>query len=217
MVGQMKVTRGLATLVVGAVLITGGCSTNREVTRPDPVPIDQELLTSALLTADDVPSPYVLDEAAAPLGPEILPEHECDDALASLEPDEAASVTFTADGLGTTLTNTVSYFPGQGGSAGNAYANLLASCKQAVVEDEALRFTTVPLDFGVLSDNTRPLRVVVEHNDGTIEERNLIVMQSGDLVSTIRLDGPRPTDLEVLDAVTRVAIGNLGEIAQAST
>jgi hypothetical protein len=213
-IGQVKVTRGLATLVLGAMLLTGGCSTNREVTRPDPVPVDQELLTSALLTQDDVPPPYVLAEGAEPLGPEILPEHECDDALADFEPEESASVTFTGTGLGTTLTNTVSYVPGQGGAVGAAYVNLLESCKQAVVADQALRFTAVPLNFGVLSDNTFPLRVVIEHDDGTIEERNLIVMRSGDLVSTIRLDGPRPTHLQVLDAVTRVAIGNLGELAQ---
>jgi hypothetical protein len=213
-VGQAKVTRGLATLVLGAVLLTGSCSTNREVSRPDPVPVDEELLTSALLTADDVPTPYVLADGAEPLGPEILPEHACDDALADLEPEETTSVTFTGTGLDTTMTNTISYFPGQGGSVVTAYNNLLASCKQAVVADEALRFRTVPLDFGVLSDNTLPLRVVVERDNGTIEERNLIVMQNGDLISTIRLDGPRPTDLDVLDAVTRVAIGNLGEIAQ---
>ena len=209
-----KVARVLASLVLGGMLVTGGCSTNREITRPDPVPIDDELLTGALITADDVPSPYVVDDGAKPLGPEILPEHECDDALANLEPKATSSVTFTGAGLGTTLTNTISYFPGQGASVGTAYTDLLQKCKQAVVEDEHLRFTTVPLDFGVLSDNTFPLRVVVENDDGTIEERNLIVMRSGDFVSTIRLDGPRPTDLEVLDAVTRVAIGNLGELAQ---
>ena len=73
-----------------------------------------------------------------------------------------------------------------------------------MVEDAGLPFTTEPLDFGVLSDDTLPLVVVVEHDDGTIEERNLIVMRSGDLISTIRLDGPRPTDLVLLDAVTRV-------------
>ena len=214
MVGQAKVTRGLATLVVGAVLFTGSCSTNREVTRPDPVPVTDELLSESLLTEEDVPPPYVLDDDAEPLGPELLPEHECDDALSDFEPEDSASVTFTGTGLGTTLTNTISYFPGQGDSVNAAFVNLLSACKQAVVEDAALRFTTVSLDFGVLSDNTFPLRVVVENDDGTIEERNLIVMQSGDLISTIRLDGPRPTDLEVLDAVTRVAIGNLGEIAQ---
>jgi len=213
-VGQVKVARGLAILVLGGVLVTGGCSTNREVTRPDPEPINDELLTSELLTDEDVPAPYVVDEDADPLGPEILPEHDCDDALADVDPEASASVTFTGPGLGTTLTNTISYFPGQGGSVAAAYTALLQKCKQAVVEDEQMRFTTVPLDFGVLSDNTFPLRVVVENDDGTIEERNLIVMRSGDLVSTIRLDGPRPTDLEVLDAVTRVAIGNLGELSQ---
>ena len=78
----------------------------------------------------------------------------------------------------------------------------------------ALSFTTSPLDFGVLSDDTLPLVVVLEHGDGTIEERSVIVMQAEDLISTIRLDGPRPTDLVVLDQVTRVALGNLGLLAQ---
>ena len=214
MIGPVKVARAVPTLVLVGVVFAGACSTNREVTRPDPVPIDEELLAGALLTADDVPSPYELAAGAEPLGPEILPEHECDDALADVAPEDSASVTFTGVGLGTTLTNTISFFPGQGGSVGTAYVDLLNRCKQAVVDDENLQFTTVPLDFGVLSDNTFPLRVVVEHDDGTIEERNLIVIRSGDLVSTIRLDGPRPTDLEVLDAVTRVAIGNLGTLSQ---
>ena len=100
--------------------------------------------------------------------------------------------------------------------AGDVYNDLLEDCEQAVVEDAGMRFTTEPLDFGVLSDDTLPLVVVVEHDDGTIEERNLIVMRSGDLISTIRLDGPRPTDLVTLDAVTRVAIGNLGLLDQAT-
>jgi hypothetical protein len=210
----VKVARAVPALVLAGVLLVGSCSTNRDVTRPDPVPVDEELLAGALLTADDVPPPYELAEGAEPLGPEILPEHECDDALADLEPEDTASVTFTGVGLGTTLTNTISSFPGKGGSVGTAYVDLLNRCKQAVVDDENLRFTAGPLDFGVLSDNTFPLRVVVENDDGTIEERNLIVIRSGDLVSTIRLDGPRPTDLEVLDAVTRVAIGNLGTLTQ---
>ena len=45
-----------------------------------------------------------------------------------------------------------------------------------VVDDAGLSFTTSPLDFGVLSDDTLPLVVVLEHNDGTIEERNVIVI-----------------------------------------
>ena len=55
---------------------------------------------------------------------------------------------------------------------------------------------------------------MLEHNDGTIEERNVIVIQADDLISTIRLNGPRPTDLVVLDHVTRVALGKLGLLAQ---
>ena len=83
-----------------------------------------------------------------------------------------------------------------------------------VVDDAGLSLHDQPLDFGVLSDDTLPLVVVLEHDDGTIEERNVIVIQADDLISTIRLDGPRPTDLVVLDHVTRVALGKLGLLAQ---
>ena len=139
----------------------------------------------------------MLDEDAEPLGPEIVPEHECDDrARRRSSRRRRRSVTFTGAGIGTTLTNTISYFPGQGGPVGDVYDDLLEDCAQVVVDDAGLRFTTKPLDFGVLSDDTLPLVVVLEYDDGTIEERNLIVMRAGDLISTIRLDGPRPTDLE---------------------
>jgi hypothetical protein len=215
-VGQFKATRAIATLVVCGGLLAGGCQTDREVTRPEPLPIDEELLTDALLTQDDVPPPYVLDEDGEPLGPELVPEHDCDDALKNLEPEDSASVTFTGSGLGTTLTNTISYFPGGGGSVSELYNDILEDCSQAVAEDAGLRFTTEPLDFGVLSDDTFPMVVTIESDNGTIEERNLIIMRAGDLVSTIRLDGPRPTDLVVLDEVTRVALGNLGVLDQAT-
>ena len=41
----------------------------------------------------------------------------------------------------------------------------------------------------------------------------MIVIQADDLISTIRLNGPRPT-IVVLDHVTRVALGKLGLLAQ---
>ena len=62
-----------------------------------------------------------------------------------------------------------------------------------------------PLDFGVLSDDTLALKVEAELADGTIEERDLILMREGDLVSVVRLTGPRPSDKELLDSVVRVA------------
>lgn len=210
---QSKAARAVATIVVG-VVVAGGCQTDREVTRPEPQPVTEELLTGALLTEEDMPAPYELDEAAEPLGPEIVPEHDCDDELAALAPEESASVTFTGAGIDTTLTNTISYFPGQGGQAASVYNDILTSCGAVVVDDADLSFTTSPLDFGVLSDDTLPLVVVLEHGDGTIEERSVIVIQADDLISTIRLNGPRPTDLVVLDHVTRVALGKLGLLAQ---
>jgi hypothetical protein len=201
-------------VAVGA-LLGSGCQTDREITRPDPKPVTQELLAGALLTGDDVPSPYVVAEGAEPVGTEMVPEHDCDDdELGDLEPQETAAATFT--GTDTTLTHTVSYHPGGGGSVVEDYRRLLGDCAQAVVKAANLSFTTRVLDFGVLTDDTLPLVFLLEHDDGTIDERIVIVMRSGDLISTIRLDGERhtPADLEVLDSVVRVALGRLGLLDQ---
>jgi hypothetical protein len=212
LVGQPKATGAVATLVAVAVLVVSGCQTDREITRPDPQPITAERLAASVLTDTDVPAPFTLDEDAEPLGSEMVPEHECDDRVAGLEPEHSATATFTdPDG---TLENTIAWYPGQGGAVNDAYRDLVSDCRQAVVDDAGLSFRTEPLDFGVLSDDTLPMVFVLELEDGTIEERNLIIMQAGDLVSTIRLDGPRPSNLEVLDAVTRVAIGKLGLLDQ---
>jgi hypothetical protein len=213
--GQATAARAVAIIVVGAAVLGGGCDTDRDTTEPEPVDVTSDLLTEALLTEDDVPSPYVVDDDAEQIGPELLPEHECDDRLADLDPEHTEQAVFT--GASTTLTNTISYFPGQGGAAADVYNRLLTDCAQVVVPDESLRFTTKPLDFGVLSDDTLPLVISIEYDDGRIEERNLIVMRNGDLISTIRLDGPRPSDKVLLDTVTRVAIGNLGALAQDTT
>jgi hypothetical protein len=212
--GQGRAARGVATIVVAGGLLAGGCQTDREITRPEPAPVTEERLSEALVTEDDVPSPYELADGAEPLGPEIVPEHDCDDELTALAPAESVDVTFTGAGIDTTLTNTVSYFSGGAGQAASVYNSIISKCRQVVVDDAGLSFTTKPLDFGVLSDDTLPLVVSLESSDGSIEERNVIVIVADDLISTIRLNGPRPTDLNVLDQVTRVAIGNLGLLAQ---
>ncbi len=215
MLGQPRAARAVVISLVALACIAGGCSTDRKITEPDPVEVTSDLLSGALLTEDDVPSPYVASQNAKQVGPEVLPEHDCDDPLKELDPKESEQSVFTANG--TTLANTISYFPGQGAAVVNAYSQLLSECQQAVVPDKHLRFTTRPLNFGVLSNDTLPLVVTVEFDDGRIEERNVIVMHSDDLVSTIRLDGPRPSDKVVMDAVTRVALGNLGKLAQDTT
>ena len=214
MLGQGKAARAAAIVAAASMLVASGCQTDREITRPDPEPVTADRLEGALITEDDVPSPYELAESAEPLGPEVVPEHECDDELSALSPAESAAVTFTGAGLGTTLTNTVSHFPDGSGQAASVYNSIISKCRQVVVDDAGLSFTTKPLDFGVLSNDTLPLVVTLESADGSIEERNVIVIVADDLVSTIRLNGPRPTDLNVLDQVTRVAIGNLGLLAQ---
>lgn len=210
--GQPKSTGTVAILVALAVLVAGGCRTDREITRPDPVPITDERLTEALLTDAEIPSAFSVAEDGEPLGFEIVPEHDCDQRVADLDPERSATATFTS--ADATLENTIAWYPGQGAAAGDAYVDLLEDCEQVVVADEGLAFTARSLDFGVLSDDTLPIVFVLEKGDDAIEERNVIVMRAGDLVSTIRLNGPRPTSLETLDSVVRVAIGKLGLLDQ---
>ena len=212
-VGHARAARAVAIVVVGGAFLAGACSTDRDVTEPDPLEITSELLAGGLLTDADVPSPYVLADDAELVTPELVPEHECDDQLKALEPSETAQVTFVGSGF-STLTNVISHYPGQGAEVNDIYEDLLEDCAQVVDTEDGLRFTTKPLDFGVLSDDTMPLVISIESDDGSIQERNVIVMREGDLFSTIRLNGPRPSDKVLLDTVTRVAIGNLGELAQ---
>jgi hypothetical protein len=72
---------------------------------------------------------------------------------------------------------------------------------------------TSELDYGVLSDDTLALKFELELPTGAIEERDLIIMREGNLVSVVRLTGPRPSNKELLDSVVRVALGRLGRLA----
>jgi hypothetical protein len=65
----------------------------------------------------------------------------------------------------------------------------------------------------VLSDNTLAIQIEIEPTTGSIKERDIIVMRSGDLLSVIRLDGSRPSDKVLLDTVVRLALGRLGLLA----
>ena len=151
-------------------------------------------------------------------GRRSCPSTSATTASSDLEPEETASVTFTGTGLGTTLTNTDLVLPRAGRAVGDVYDDLLEDCEQAVVERRGHAVHAPSRSTSACCPTTpSPLVVVVEHDDGTIEERNLIVMRSGDLVSTIRLDGPaahRPRGCST--RVTRVAIGNLGLLDQAT-
>jgi hypothetical protein len=209
-VGQRTAARAAAIILAVGAVVAGGCQTDREVTRPEPQEITQQRLTEALITEDDLPDAYVAAAEGTPINAEVIPEHDCDDMLKDLDPEETATVDFTGTDLGTTLTNSVGWFPGRGEAAGRVYRDFAEDCAEVVVDDEGLSLTTGPLDFGVLSDDTLALEVTVEHDDGSIELRDIIVMRQGDLINVIRLVGPRPSDAELLDAAVRVAIGELG-------
>ena len=196
-------------------LVVAACSTNREVTRPEPLPVTEELLATALLTTDDLPSDFEAAAESTPVANQVVPEHECDDALDDLEPKREAAADFSN---GTSrLSISVAWYPGGGGAVERLYRDVGNRCSQVVVSDQGLSLRTGPLDFGVLSDDTLPLRFEVEPDAGAIEERDLIVIRNGDLVATIRLDGPRPSDKVLLDSVVRTSIGRLGRVALDTT
>ncbi len=208
--------RRITALALGAVVAVGACSTDREITEPDPVPVTQKLLAANLLTEDDLPAGLTAQEGdGTPIDAEVLPEHGCDDRISDLDPKQAASRDFTGDGI--TLTATLAWFPGNGGAVEQAYRDVADDCEQVVAADAGLAIRAGALDFGVLSDNTLAIRFEVEPTTGAITERDLIVMRQGDLVYVIRLTGPRPSDKALLDTAVRVAIGRLGLLHEDTT
>jgi hypothetical protein len=202
-------TRSIVTLGLVAALSLAACGTDRELTEPDPVPVTTEGLTAALIDVGDLPEGYATVEGdGTPIATEVLPEHDCDDRLEDLDPKESVSRDFT--GPDATVTQSVAWFPGQGGAVEQVFRDAANECRQVVVSDQGLSIRAGALDFGVLSDNTLALRFELEPDSGTIQERDVVLMRQGDLVSVIRLSGPRPSDKALLDGAVRVAIGYLG-------
>lgn len=202
-------SRSILAAGLGTALVIGACSTDRELTEPEPIPVTQERLEEALVEVSDLPAGYVtVDGAGTPVSDEIITEHECDDRLGDLEPEETASRDFTIDG--TTFNHTVSWYPGQGGAVEQLYRDIAEDCRQVVVADAGVSIRSGALDFGVLSDDTLPIAFEIEPDSGAIQERDLVIMRRGDLVSVLRLEGPRPSDKVLLDGAARVAIGYLG-------
>lgn len=206
---HLKHVRCIAAVGLGATLVLGACRTDRELTVPDPVPVTEELLVAAQLTVEDLPDGFTAtDGPGTPISADVVPEHECDDALADLAPEAEASTNFQGNGV--ELTDTTAWFPGQGAAVEQLIRDVASFCSQVVVADAGLAIRTGPLDFGVLSDNTVAIRIEVEPDTGPILERDLILMRQGDLVHVIRMRGPRPSDKGLLDGAVRVAIGRLG-------
>ena len=207
--------RQVAALGLSMGLALAACSTDREVTEPEPEPVTEELLSDALITVDDLPNGFTEGSGDTTISTEIVPEHDCDDRLSELEPEEAVSSDFA--GSGVTLSSSVAWFPGGGAAVEQLIRDIAADCRAVVVSDQGLAIRTGPLDFGVLSDNSLPIRVELEPNSGPIEERDLVMLRQDDLVHFIRLSGPRPSDKSLLDAVVREAIGRLGRLHQLTT
>lgn len=202
-------TRAIAAILVGAALVLSACNTDRKITKPPPEPVTSQNLEATLLTTADLPDGFTQKEGAgASISTEIVPEHDCDDAMKGLKPKLAASRDFSGNGV--ELTDITAWFPGQGRAAEQVYRNLASDCAAVVAPNEGLSIRSGALDFGVLSNKTLAIRIEVEPKTGPIVERDLIVMRQGDLVHVIRLLGPRPSDKVLLDTAVRVTIGRLG-------
>lgn len=208
--------RWIAALGLGSALVLGSCGSDRELTEPEPVPVTEENLQTTLLTTDDLPAGFTAkDGPGSPINSEIVPEHDCDDALTELKPKDAVSRDFSGNGV--TLIDTTAWFPGQGAAAEQVYRDVAARCSQVVVPDQGLAVRSGALDFGVLSDDTLAIRFEIEPETGAITERDLIVRREGDLLHVTRLTGPRPSDKTLLDAAVRVTIGRLGLLFEDTT
>ena len=206
--------RRMVALGVSVMVALGACSTDREVTRPEPEPVTEELVRGALLTIDDLPEDWAEGDDPVTIDTEVLSEHPCDDALSELKAEETASATFT--GPAGELTSAVAWFPGQGGAVEQLVRDVAEDCAAVVATDAGLSLRTGPLDYGVLSERTLALRFEVEPETGPIAERDLILIRRGDLVNIVRLDGPRPSDKLLLDTVVRVVLGRLGALDEAT-
>jgi hypothetical protein len=199
------------TIVACMALLAAGCSTDRKVTEPEPVPVTEKRLVAALLTVEDLNESFTAAAEGTPVNAELIPEHECDDAIKDLEPEEVATADFTSGTV--VLNNTIAWFPGNGGAVERIFQELAEDCEAVVVAAEDLSLLTEPLRLGVVSDDMLALTIEAQLANGTIEERNLVLMREGDLLSFVRLSGPRPSDKVLLDEIVRVALGRLGLLA----
>jgi hypothetical protein len=202
-------------IMAGLALLASGCRTDREVTEPEPLPVTDKRLTAALLTEDDLSASFTAAAKGTAINAEPIPEHRCDDAITELEAKESVSADFTADGM--VLSNAVAWFPGGGGAVDQLFRDIAEDCASVVVADQDLSVLTTGLRFGVLSDDTVALQFEVRPTVGPSEERDLILIREGDLVSVVRLTGPRPSDKVLLDSVVRTSIGRLGQLSADTT
>lgn len=209
--GRQTTARSIAALSVGMTLLVGACSTDREVTRPEPVPVTDKLINEAVLTVEDLPDGWVASKEVTPIATDVIVDHDCDDALKELEPKEEGGADFDLGDVH--LSNQVAYFPGNGSRVDSLLRDIADDCKQVVISDKGLSIRAQRLDFGVLSDDTLALRFELEPETGPITERDLILIRDGDLVSFVRLTGLRPSDKALLDTAVRVSIGNIGLLA----
>ena len=193
-------------LVAASGLLVVACGTDRETTRPDPVPVTQARLERSTVTFEDLGDSYRRAEPEGGIGVSVV-EHPCDNLLEELVPREEAASAAT-DGQ-QVLESVVAWFPGQGAAVPDQFRAAAAECAEVSESGAENAVRASLLDFGALSDDSLALSFEREPANGPITEDAVVVMRRGDLVSVLRLTGPRPVSRETLDEAARVAIGRL--------
>jgi hypothetical protein len=204
--------RRAVTMTVACSLAALGACTDRELTEPDPVPVNQARLEAATVAGPDLTEGFSPRDDAGGIADPVVPDHPCDDEIEDLLPrDEASSA--ASDGA-YVLESVVAWFPAQGGAVPDAFRRVRDECSAVSEVGATTSIRADDLDFGPLSDNVLSLLFEVEQTGQGITETGVVVIRRGDLVGVLRLRGPRPISRELLDTATRTAIGRLTLLQQ---
>jgi hypothetical protein len=208
-------TRLIVVIVACALMATSACSSDSEPAAPEK-PLKGSDMAKALVRANDFPDKdFKRDDAGASAvsDEELFPDDSCDDKVTAVKADVSAKAAFVAPSGLTYLTHTVKlYKDGKVNQVVDAYNTFLAECR--LVRVPGGQVTVGPLRLGSLTaDNVQTAQILFDKG-GALTEADLVVLYSGDLVSTLTLVGPRPTPRSVLDALVRDALGKLEALAE---
>lgn len=208
----MRARRAAAVAVAAALL---GACTDREVTEPEPEPVTAANLAEALVPVTALDAVISSSDEPRPIATELIAEHACDDGILGLAPELEVARTYQVGTMA--LVNRVAWFPGGGATAEQVFRTAGSACG-GMVTTGGSTVRTAALAFGPLSDDVFAVRYEVEQSPAVpITEIDVILVREGDLVSLVTAIGPRPSDKQVLDAVTRSAIGRLAGLRALTT
>jgi hypothetical protein len=195
-------------------MVAAACSSDSS-SKPADKPLAEKDLRRALVTADDFPDhDFTLQPATKPdKDSQLFPDDSCDDKISVIDADLAAHAGFLSPSGDVTLDHVVELYSGRGGALADAFVTFLSECKLVRLPDGQV--TVGPLDFGSLTDtgDSQSAQILIDKG-GVLAEVDFVLLYKGDLVSTLVLSGPRPTNKGLLDSLARDALGKLGALEQ---